>query len=91
MVQELISSHSAMGFLTTLKIYFLHSNFGFFPSNVLPFCEKHHKFTTRIFPKLRRATLDNGVLICRVITTVILYEIQKLAKIGGKRRRRERL
>jgi len=58
---------------------------------MLPFCGKHDKFTTRIFPKLRRATLDNGVLICCVITTVILYEIQKLAKIGGKRRRRERL
>jgi predicted nucleic acid-binding protein len=44
---------------------------------------------TRTFPKLRRAILDKGVLICCVTTAVILYGIEKLGKIRGKRRRSE--
>jgi len=40
-VQELISSYSAVGHNMSLKLHFLHSHFNLFPENVVAICDKH--------------------------------------------------
>jgi hypothetical protein len=44
----------------SLKLHFLHSNLDFFPENVQAISDEHGKGFLRIFPKLKRGTMENG-------------------------------
>ena len=59
-VQELNSLYSIMGCNMSLKLHFLlfHLNF-FFPENMGVVSDEHDESLIRIFPKLKKGTVEN--------------------------------
>jgi hypothetical protein len=62
-VQELISSYSAMVCNKSLKVHFLHSHLDFFPVNMGAVSDEHGENFIRTFPKWKRGAMENGVQI----------------------------
>jgi hypothetical protein len=58
-VQELISSHSAVGCNMSVKLHFLHFHFDNFFKTWEPSPVVMAKGYIRIFPKLKKGTLEN--------------------------------
>jgi hypothetical protein len=61
-VWELISSYSAMGCITPLKLHFLHSHLEFFfPVNMGAISDEDVENTIWTFPEWKRGSMKNGV------------------------------
>jgi hypothetical protein len=59
-IQELISLYSIMGCNMSLKLHLLHSHLDFFsPEHMGAVCDEHGESLIRIFPKLKRGTVEN--------------------------------
>ena len=67
-LQEQISSHSAVGCNMSLKLNFMRSHFVYFLKTWKPSPMVMAKGYIRIFPRLRKSTLVNGVQICLLTT-----------------------
>jgi hypothetical protein len=71
-VQELISSYSAMGCNMSLTLDFLHFHLDYFPVNMEAFSDEHGENSIRTFPKWKRGTMENGFQICWLTTAGVL-------------------
>ena len=70
-VQELISSYSAMACDMSLELLFLHSHLDFFLKTLELSAMNMEKVSIRIFPKLK-STVENGVEICWLTAAGVL-------------------
>jgi len=68
-VQELISSYSAVGYNVSLKLHFLHSLSDFFLNTSEPSPMDIAIDSISAFPKLERGGVENGVQICWLAAT----------------------
>jgi hypothetical protein len=82
-VKKLISPYCAN---TSLKIHFPNSHLNFFLQTLEPSPMNMAKGSIRLFPKLKRGTVENGILICWLTTAGVLQGIQQMAKIRDKGR-----
>jgi hypothetical protein len=90
-VQELISSYSAVGCNMSLKLHFQCSHLGFFLKMREPSQMNMEKGSFRLFSKQNRGTVEKGVQICWLTTAGISCGRQKVANIRGEKRRSEYL
>jgi hypothetical protein len=67
-VPQLISSYSAEGCNMSLKTYSAFP-FEFFPENMEDLSDEHGERFLRIYPKLKRGTLENRVHLFWLTTT----------------------
>jgi hypothetical protein len=72
-VEELLSSHRALGCNMLLKLHLLHSNLEFFSENMRAFSDEHfEKFRQDIF-RMEERYSGKGTQICWLITAGSWY------------------